>query len=352
MPDNTVINNIRADTIAIADSAFINCTGLTSIIIPSSVTSIGMSTFWNCSGLTSITIPASVTSIGSYAFSGYHDTAWLDNQPDGLVYAGKVLYTYKGTMPANTVINNIRADTVAIAGSAFSGCTGLTNVTIPRSVTSIGIYAFGSCSSLANITVDEQNTAYSSVEGVLFNKFRSILIKYPEGKQDDIYSIPSTVTTIGQYAFSESKLANVTIPNGVAYISDYAFSKCKINNIVIPNSVTYIGESAFYECPITNLIIPNSVTTIGQCAFYGNMLLHITIPNSVTTIGSSAFCGHGRLTQITIGSNVDMEYPKVWGDGYYLYFARSYNRNEQKGGTYIYIYSDDYNDEGWKLMVE
>ncbi len=137
MPSNASIV-IKDGTLGIADSAFYHCRGLASITIPDSVTSIGRLAFYDCSSLISITIPDSVTSIGSSALSG---TVWYNNQPDGLVYAGKVAYKYKGTMPSNTSIV-IKDGTLGIADSAFSGCTGLTGITIPRSVESIGNQAF------------------------------------------------------------------------------------------------------------------------------------------------------------------------------------------------------------------
>jgi hypothetical protein len=146
MPANTSIM-LLAGTKGIAAKAFQYCYGITSITIPDSVTSIGSGAFHSCSGLTSITIPESVTSIGYEAF---YATAWYEAQPNGLVYAGKVAYAYKGTMPANTSIT-LLAGTKGIAYQAFNGCSGLTSITIPDSVTSIGANAFYGCTKLTSI---------------------------------------------------------------------------------------------------------------------------------------------------------------------------------------------------------
>ena len=140
---------------SIGEYAFQLCSALTSIVIPNSITSIGSHMFYGCSSLANLVIPNSVTSIGTEAFYG---TAWYDNQPDGVVYAGKVLYGYKGTMPANTSIV-VKEGTLGIAGKAFAYRTGLTSVVIGNSVTTIGADAFYYCTGLTSIEIPNSVTS-------------------------------------------------------------------------------------------------------------------------------------------------------------------------------------------------
>ena len=276
---NLATVNIGDNVKFIPSHAFRNCTGLTSITIPDSVTSIGFGAFSGCSKLTSITIPDSVTRISGKAFL---DTAWYNNQLDGLVYAGKVAYKYKGTMPNNTSIV-LKEGTLGIAGSAFSGCTGLTSITIPDSVTSIGNSAFSGCTGLTSVT------------------------------------IPDSVTSIGDHAFAScTGLTSIIVEEGNTKY--HSAGNCLIetatktlilgcNTSVIPTdgSVTSIGGSAFSGCTgLTSITIPDSVTSIGNSAFYDcSGLTSVTIPDSVTHIDDYAFNYCTSLT--TINFNGTME---------------------------------------------
>ena len=227
---------------SIGDSAFYGCSSLTSVVIPDSVTSIGNYAFSGCSSLTSIVIPESVTSIGHQAF-------WSCSSLTSIVIPESV---------------------TSIGHSAFSGCSSLTSIVIPESVTSIGVSPFGGCSSLTEISVHKNNKYYCSENGILFNKTKTELICYPAGKTETSYSIPASVTSIGDGAFRYcSRLTSIVIPDRVTSIGNYAFQSCSsLTSIVIPDSVTSIDGWAFLWCSsLTNIVIPDSVTSIGNYAF-------------------------------------------------------------------------------------
>lgn len=134
IPKTVTYNGVTYTVTEIGNYAFNNCTDLISVTLPNSVVQIGYAAFESCTALTSISIPNSVITIGRDAFQG---TPWYNNQPDGVVYIGKVAYKFKGEMASGTAIN-IKEGTVSISPSAFRGCTGLISITIPNSVFSIG----------------------------------------------------------------------------------------------------------------------------------------------------------------------------------------------------------------------
>ena len=195
----------------------------------------------------------------------------------------------------------------SIGDWAFIACNSLTSIDIPYSVKYIGDDIFSSGYSLTNINVAEDNTAYCSVDGILFNKDKTKLIKYPAKKTDNSYTIPNSVTSIGYAAFSHCmSLTSVTIPDSVTGIDANVFAGCtNLTSITIPDSVTSIS-GAFDGCTnLTSIILPSSLTYIGGCTFYNcTSLTSITIPDSVTSIGYWAFRNCTGLTSITIPSSV------------------------------------------------
>ena len=288
---------------SIGNGTFAYCSSLTNIIIPNSVTSIGRYTFEDCNSLTSITIPDSVTSIGYSAFESCNSLTNI-TIPNSVTSIGHRAFAYCSSLTNITISDSV----TSIGKDAFRDCSSLTSITIPEGVTSIGIGTFNNCSSLTSINVSDNNKNYSSIEGVLFNKDKTDIIKYPAKKKETSYDIPNAVTYIGDYAFEDcSSLTNITIPNSVTTIRYSAFEDCRnLTSITIPNSVTSISSATFIGCSgLTSITIPNSVTSIGNIAFRGcSSLTNITIPNGVTSIDYGTFYDCSSLTNITIPDSV------------------------------------------------
>ena len=266
------------------------------------VTMIGGSAFQGCRTLTNLTIPASVTNIGDFAFADCFNLTAITVDPANPFFssvAGALLSKNQTTfiqLPAAWIGSyTIPAGVTVIGPGAFGGCTNLTGISIPSSVVSIGGFAFNSCSSLTNIvipggvttiggyafrycyglaslaipssvttlgvdlveactnltaiTVDSQNPAYSTADGVLFNKSQTTLLRFPAGKPGS-YVIPPTVTSVMGEAFRfATKLVSVTIPNSVTSIGGFAFEQCtSLVNVTVGTGVSNIGDLAFGSC--------------------------------------------------------------------------------------------------------
>ena len=357
IPSSVTYDGNTYSVTSIGSYAFYNCSGLTSVTIPSSVTNIGEGAFYRCSGLTSVDIPNSVTTIDQYAFwqcSGLTSVT-IGNSVTSIGYAA--FYNCSGLTRELVIPNSVSS----IGDYAFSGCSGLTLVTIPNSVTSIGKGAFYGCSGLTSIynridhpsdvtlgsnvfeyvnttvctlfvrrgRVDEYRNAdqWKDFENIVEASVYDFMVDgIAYSFNDDGTSVTVTYTeswsTNNYSGLTTANIPSLVTYNGITYsvtsIGKGAFYGCSelTGALTIPNSVTTIGQQAFYSCSgLTSINIPNSVTSIGNYAFKGcSGLTSVSIPNSVTSIGDYAFSGCSGLTSIqnrinhpsdvTLGSNV------------------------------------------------
>lgn len=296
-------NSYDSNPLYYAHHLFLNGKEVKDLVIPNSVTSIGSYTFSGCSCMISVTIPSSVISIGTQAFMGcsgltsvhIFDLAdWCKISFDS--FSNPLRYAHHLYLNSEEVKDLFIPNSVTSIANAFSGCTGLTTVTIPNSVANIGENSFEGCSGITSVIIPN---GVASIGANSFNGCSGLTS----------LNIPSSVTNIGGCSFSGcTGLTSVIIPNNVKKIEGGAFYGCtNLASMTIPNSVTSIGDRAFEECSgLTSLTISNNVTNIDEYVFQGcTGLTSVTIPNSVTCIRTGAFENCNSLISITIGSRVE-----------------------------------------------
>lgn len=267
--------SLGADIKSIESQAFSNCSSLTDIVLPEHLTSIGYAVFQGCSNLTSIVIPESVTSIGAS--------------------------TFKDCLSLTHVV--IPNGVTSIGSYAFAACSSLTGIFLPASVTELGYCTFKDCTNL--LTIETPDSIKAIPENLFFNCTSLVSVSLGDNTLSigrmafygcsslETIRLPKTMDFIGPFAFTDcSSLKNIELPEGIAAINEATFSRCSnLEKISIPSSVTEIQESAFSHCENLNPVqIYGSVHIIGQNAFHScTSLSEIYFPDGLVEIGNYAF---------------------------------------------------------------
>ena len=332
----------------VGDYAFAEKTNITSILFPATVTNFGEGAFAGCSSLSSITIPEGTTSLKLGTF-GNCDKLTNVSLPSTLLSIGNYAFLDCDILESITLPTNL----TSLGEAAITQCYNLKNVSIPSSLTNIEPLNFYLLPMLEMINVDSNNLAYTSDEGVLYNKDKSLILKFPAKKQVSSFSLPTSLNSIGDHAFMGNfYLTNLVIPEGVTNIGAWAVTDCKmLQSVQIPSSSTNISQSNFQQCynlltinvnggnPVFfsqdgvlflnqlywmntnyiykevlyrfpngfsgNYIVPTGTKSIYWAAFeYSTNITSVYIPDSVETIGPFAFAQCYNLTNVILPSNL------------------------------------------------
>ena len=252
--------------------------------------------------ITKVVIKEGVTSAGAGAFACCTELKTVV-LPEGLERIDAQAFLTCTALESITLPNSLKS----IGYGAFSNCKGLKSVTIPSGVTEIGIDAFAYCTGLESINAAAENGDYSSENGVLFNKEKTVLIAYPAGKTDAAYTIPSSVVTIQGSAFLAGKFKSVTIPDSVDLIGYGAFTECEnLESVTVPDSVINVADYAFSQCTaLTTATMSSGVSKISYGTFFDcTKLKSVTIPGSVKSIEHKAFSICPSLSDVHYGGTM------------------------------------------------
>lgn len=329
---------ISENAISIGERAFNDCISLTSVTIPDSVYDVDNYAFDGCKSLTSVYFGKNVMNVGDYAFNYCTKLTSIINS-DNIKNIGE--YAFCG---CSSLENNINLKSVQNIGEyAFLFCKSIISINFGSNLTSISDYAFEDCTSLTTINVSSDNIKYSSYNGILYDKLMTTLVYYPVAKTDFSFTVPDSVTSIGDYTFNDN--ANLTTINvnakNTAYcsIDGILYDKSKETlifcprgrkspSVIIPNSVININQFAFASCnKITNVVIGKNVSNIGNWAFYNTNI------SKLTFLGNSPIIGHSVFMRV---SNLII---------YYIYGNNGFT-NRWNGYLTVPLYTLMYNGNG------
>ncbi len=311
----------------IREGAFSDCSALELVVLPSGIAKIPSTTFAYCKSLKNVAIPNGVKEIDDWAFYGcsllnnvkvpdsvtkigYNSFAKCNSLTNITIGKGVAEISEKAFSSCNQLKNiAIPSGVKEIKSAVFSGCTSLEEVSIGSGVASISNDAFDGCYNIKKITVDDKNNSYKSIDGVLYSKDMTVLVKYPSAMAGETFEIPSSVKKIHSSAFRFSKaLKNVVIPNSVEEIGASAFSNCEaLESVTIGANVKSMGTSAFYCCMKLNKVSFNAtaMNDLSQIAYAFDKSgsegtgISVNVGANVTKIPAYLFCGGAQPAKIT-----------------------------------------------------
>ena len=307
----------KAKTIKLSNSitkikqfAFSYCKNLTSLTIPSSVTDIADSAFYNCSKLQSVNLSNSIKSINGSTFEN--------------------CTSLKSVVIPNSVTN--------VGRDAFRGCKSLTKVVVGKNVSKIVGNPFYNCSKLNNFSVKSGSKKFAVSNGILFSKDKKKLVVYPAGKKNSSYTVPKTVTEIGESAFATNRsIAKVKIPTSVAKIGVKALNYTKLyyakNNW--KNNILYVSDCVVASKSVAKVNVKSGTRLIADRAFYNNKTVkNVTLPKSLKYIGTKAFYGCEKIKTINLPKSLKKIGSKAVG------YYKSGIGYEDQYGNYVSVDTD------------